>query len=104
MSGIERTQSNFNYQQISAEPEIPRESGWSKFGRAIGDVAGGVLGKLPIVGSSLSNMGIDPSFSKQEDLIRLQLQIQQQTQTFSTISNINKAKHDAAMTAVRNFK
>ena len=64
----------------------------------------GVLGKLPIVGSSLSNMGIDPSFSKQEDLIRLQLQIQQQTQTFSTISNINKAKHDAAMTAVRNFK
>ena len=104
MSGVSRTQSDFSYQQISAQPETPREGGWSRFGRALGDVAGGVLGKLPIVGSSLSGMGIDPSFNQQEDLIRLQLQIQQQTQVFSTISNINKAKHDAAMTAVRNFK
>lgn len=104
MSGVGRTQSDFNYQQIAQQPEAPQQSGWSKFGQVLGDVGRGIAGNVPILGNTLSKVGVNTDFSKQEELIKLQLEIQKATQTFSMISNINKAKHEASMTAVRNFK
>jgi hypothetical protein len=104
MSNIHSLGQNYDYRQIQGT--TPRESGWTKFGRILGDVAGGVVGNVPVLGSAFSSLGVrgDASFNTQYELILLQQQIQQNMQMFSTLSNISKSKHEAAMTAIRNMK
>lgn len=38
------------------------------------------------------------------DCLAMQMRVQKEVVMFSTISNVSKARHDAAMTAVRNIK
>lgn len=106
MSGMNPIGRNYTAEEL-LQTAPPRESGWNKFGRVLGDVASGVASGLPIIGSTLGKLGapeMDASFNKQYQLILLQNEIQQQTQVFNTVSNISKSKHEAAMSAVRNMK
>ncbi|MCA9727422.1 MAG: hypothetical protein R3E12_00130 [Candidatus Eisenbacteria bacterium] len=106
MSNINPVGQNYDFRQIQSTTTSSHQSGWSKFGRILGDVAGGVMGNVPVLGSALSSLNTqgDASFNQQYELILLQQQIQQNMQMFSTMSNISKSKHEAAMTAIRNMK
>jgi len=105
MSGISVNPSGQNYtaQQL-LQSSAPKESGWNKFGRIVSNVASGVLSGAPILGKTFGGLGADSGFDQQYELIRLQQEIQRNSQMYSTISNVSKSKHDAAMSAVRNFK
>lgn len=103
MSGIGNIGGNFNYSDIASASGSTEKSGWAKFGK----VLGGIASNLPAVGGALAGVGVggsSASFDRQMDMIKLQQQIQEQTQIINTVSNISKAKHEAAMTAIRNFK
>ena len=90
----------YNYSDIASKPVSSEKSGWSKFGK----VLGGIAGSLPGVGGAFGAMGVDSGMDRQLDLIRLQQAIQEQTQIINTISNVSKAKHEAAMASIRNVK
>lgn len=99
MSGISGIGRNWSFNDIS-DVTGSGQSKWSKFGQVLGSVAGA----LPGVGGALSGIGVDSGFNRQLEMIRLQQQIQEQTQIINTVSNISKAKHEAAMAAIRNMK
>jgi hypothetical protein len=44
------------------------------------------------------------SARQQQQLIGVQMRVSDQTQQFTAVSNLLKAKHDGEMTAVSNFK
>ncbi len=99
MGNIGGIGSNFNLADIS-DVTTSHQSKWSKFGSVLSSVAG----SLPGVGGALAGIGVDSSFNRQLEMIKLQQQIQDQTQVINTISNISKSKHEAAMAAIRNMK
>ena len=97
----------------AAQPKQP-----SKFGRIMGSVLGGALnviapGAGALVGNLIKGGGSDfgsmetllaQSAEQQMRMITLQQRVQNQTQEFTTISNLLKARHDGEMAAVHNFK
>lgn len=100
MSGIGGVLGNYNYSDISSKSVSTEKSGWSKFGQ----IMGGLAGTLPGIGGAMSGLGVDPSFNRQLELIKLQQAIQEQTQIINTVSNVSKSKHEAAMASIRNMK
>jgi hypothetical protein len=68
-----------------------------------GGTFGGTLG--PILGAvtGMTGMGTSDGAS-QLQLLNMQRQIQQEAQFFTTLTNIEKAHHDARMSAVRNIR
>ena len=109
MSSVNNVGSNYSLQQLmNTEPK--KESGWSKFGKVMGGVAsslpmvGNVMGALGVGNSGFNAAGINTGANQQLELIKLQQEIQQQTQMFTTLSNVNKSKHESAMSAIRNMK
>jgi len=96
-----------------ADPKKP-----SKFSQIMGGILGGALNLLaPGSGSLIASLirGGGTQFGTMEDLVQrsaqqqmemlvIQDQMQTQTQTFSAISNLLRARHDAEMVAVNNFK
>lgn len=82
-------------------------------GRAVSAVAGiagafgvpgvGALSGLGGVGGSLG-LDTDNDFQKKMELLRLQKQIQDQSEVYQAQSNVLKAGYDARMAAVRNMK
>lgn len=109
MSSVNNVGSNYNLQQLT-NSQPPKESGWSKFGKVMGGVAsslpmvGNVMGALGVGGGGFSAAGISTGANQQLELIKLQQEIQQQTQMFTTLSNVSKSKHESAMSAIRNMK
>ncbi|MFN8548388.1 MAG: hypothetical protein U0527_10635 [Candidatus Eisenbacteria bacterium] len=99
MGGIGGIGGNFNLADIS-DVTVGSQSKWGKFGQVLGSVAS----QIPGVGGALTGLGVDGSFNRQLEMIKLQQQIQDQTQVINTLSNISKAKHEAAMSAIRNMK
>jgi hypothetical protein len=91
--------------QIPTAPPQPKPA--SKFGAVMGRLAG-IAGNIlmPGLGGMFGNMlggapgggGSDPT-----QYLRLQEQIQAESRKYETISAVLKAKHDAAMDAVRNI-
>lgn len=91
------------------------------FGQALGGVAAGAapiagqllngvpgaaglgLGSLGGFGGLTEMAGGDP-FAQQLALIDIQREVQMETQVVETLSNIEKAQHDARMSAVRNMR
>lgn len=95
----------------------PKEPG--KFGRILGSVLGGAMNVIaPGAGSLLGGLvrggGVSyaadmetmlaQSARQQTQLIGVQMRVSDQTQQFTAVSNLLKAKHDGEMTAVSNFK
>ena len=97
-------------------PEKPKQPG--KFARIFGGILGGALnwvapGAGSIVGSFINRGAVDytdmHSMLQQQQLQSLQMlaiqnRVQTQTQEFTTVSNLLKARHDGEMSAVHNFK
>jgi hypothetical protein len=85
-------------------------AGISGYGSAAGPVGGGMSAEGPGAGGSTGNAGsgIDGALAKgQEDnmyYLNLQMQMQQQNQQFSTLSNVIKAEHDTAKNAIGNIR
>ena len=73
MSNINSVGQNYDFRQIHTATTASGESGWKKFGRILGDVAGGVAGHVSVLGSAFSSLGVtgDTSFNKQYELILL---------------------------------
>lgn len=55
----------------------------------------------PILGSGINSVGLDPSY---RSLIEQQIEVQVQMQTTSMQSNIERSKHEAMMTPIRNTR
>jgi len=100
---------------VAAPP--PKEPG--KFGRILGSVLGGAMNVIaPGAGSLLGGLvrggGVSyaadmetmlaQSARQQSQLLGVQMRVSDQTQQFTAVSNLLKAKHDGEMTAVSNFK
>ncbi|HZN12241.1 MAG TPA: hypothetical protein VFC61_11205 [Blastocatellia bacterium] len=90
-----------------------------KFGRVIGSVLGGAVNVMaPAAGSLIGGLirggGLGfaadmermmaQSAQNQMQLIGVQMRVQNQTEQFTTVSNLLKARHDGEMSAVQNFK
>lgn len=87
------------------------------FGRIFGGILGGAASvMMPGVGGILSgvlgggnNMAdmqtmMNNQMQQSMQLLSVQNRVQSQSQEFSTMSNLLKAKHDSEMSAVSNFK
>lgn len=87
------------------------------FGRIFGGILGGAASiMLPGVGGILGNVlgggnnmadmqaMMNQQMQQSMQLLSVQNRVQSQTQEFSTMSNLLKAKHDSEMSAVNNFK
>ena len=97
-------------------PEQPKQPG--KFSRIFGGIVGGALnlvapGAGSIIGGFINRGG--PDFSSMQGMLQQQQQhsfqmlavqnrVQTQTQEFTTVSNLLKARHEGEMSAVHNFK
>lgn len=97
----------------------PVQKSPSKFGGVLRTIVGGALNIFaPGAGTLLGgfirgNGGLDTSnmqamLQQQADqsmtMLAVQNQVQTQTQSFTTVSNLLKARHDGEMSAVHNFK
>ena len=102
---------------VPADPGQPKEPG--KFGKTLGSVLGGAMNVLaPGAGSLLGSLVrggglnyaadmetmLQQSARQQTQLIGVQMRVSDQTQQFTAVSNLLKAKHDGEMSAVNNFK
>lgn len=69
----------------------------------VGGILGGVLGGG---GNNMADMQtmMNNQMQQSMQLLSVQNRVQSQTQEFSTMSNLLKAKHDSEMSAVNNFK
>ena len=97
-------------------PPAQKEPG--KFSRIFGGILGGAVsliapGAGSIIGSLINRGGVDYSnmqaMLQQQQLQSMQMlavqnRVQTQTQEFTTVSNLLKARHDGEMSAVHNFK
>jgi hypothetical protein len=98
-------------------PEKPKEPG--KFSKIFGGIAAGALNFVaPGAGSILGGFinrgsGVDTTsmneMLRQQQMMSFQMlaiqnRVQTQTQEFTTVSNLLKARHDGEMSAVHNFK
>ena len=97
-------------------PEQPKEPG--KFSKIFGGIAAGALniiapGMGSVVGSFINRGGADVTnmneMLRQQQMMSMQMlavqnRVQTQTQEFTTVSNLLKARHDGEMSAVHNFK
>jgi len=99
------------------EVRQPKEPG--KFGKILGSVLGGAVnviapGAGSLIGGLVRGGGVGyaadmevmlaQSARQQSQLIGVQMRVSDQTQQFTAVSNLLKAKHDGEMTAVSNFK
>lgn len=102
----------------SALPPQPQK-GPSRFGRIFGGILGGavnliapgagsLIGGFINRGGGLDTSSMDAMLAKQQDssmqMLAIQNRVQTQTQEFTTVSNLLKARHDGEMSAVHNFK
>ncbi|MBV8859309.1 MAG: hypothetical protein JOZ02_20425 [Acidobacteria bacterium] len=97
-------------------PEQPKQPG--RFSKIFGGIAAGALnivapGMGSVVGSFINRGGVDVTnmneMLRQQQLMSMQMlavqnRVQTQTQEFTTVSNLLKARHDGEMSAVHNFK
>lgn len=89
-----------------------------KFSRIFGGLLGGALnlvapGAGSVIGGFINRGGLDTSsmeamMNQQAQnsmtMLAVQTRVQNQSQEFTTISNLLKARHDSEMSAVNNFK
>lgn len=99
---------NFNPADLT-KFDPPKQSKFSKFTSILGGAASAIPGVGPALGAigavtGGAAGGASTSFNRQRELLNLQNQIQQEAQIINMISNINKAKHEASMAAIRNVK
>jgi hypothetical protein len=97
-------------------PEQPKEPG--KFSKIFGGIAAGALnivapGMGSVIGGFINRGGVDVTnmneMLRQQQMMSMQMlavqnRVQTQTQEFTTVSNLLKARHDGEMSAVHNFK
>ena len=97
-------------------PEQPKQPG--KFSKIFGGIAAGALnivapGMGSVIGSFINRGGVDVTnmneMLRQQQMMSMQMlaiqnRVQTQTQEFTTVSNLLKARHDGEMSAVHNFK
>jgi len=89
------------------------------FGRVLGNVLGGAINVMaPAAGSILGTLMrggglgfaadmermIAESAHQQMQMISVQMRVQDQTEQFTTVSNLLKSRHDGEMQAIQNFR
>lgn len=102
----------------TALPPVQKEPG--KFSRIFGGIVGGALnlvapgaggligglinrGSAALDTSSMQTM-LNQQAQNSMSMLAVQNRVQTQTQEFTTVSNLLKARHDGEMSAVHNFK
>ena len=98
-------------------PEQPKQPG--RFSKIFGGIAAGalnivapgmgsVIGGFINRGGSLDTANMNEMLRQQQlmsfQMLAVQNRVQTQTQEFTTVSNLLKARHDGEMSAVHNFK
>lgn len=98
----------------------PQPQGPGKFSRIFGGILGGALnlvapGTGSLISSFIGGNSAAANFANMEgmmaqqqlhsmQMLAVQNRVQSQTQEFTTVSNLLKARHDGEMSAVHNFK
>jgi len=95
------------YRQTQAQAPGATRGGFGAFmGNLVGNVAGAAVGGG--LGGGLGGGGLQQIFNsgvqRQEELLRLQMQVQQRTAAFQTKSNIAKTEHDTRINSIRNMR
>lgn len=101
--------------QQAVQPQQP-----GKFSRIFGGILGGALnlvapGAGSLIGNFIGGSSSAANFASMEgmlaqqqyqsmQMLAVQNRVQSQTQEFTTVSNLLKARHDGEMSAVHNFK
>ena len=99
-------------------PEQPKQPG--RFSKIFGGIAAGALnfvapGMGSVIGGFINRGGSNLDTTNMNEMLRqqqmmsfqmlaIQNRVQTQTQEFTTVSNLLKARHDGEMSAVHNFK
>ena len=98
-------------------PEQPKQPG--RFSKIFGGIAAGalnfvapgmgsVIGGFINRGGNLDTANMNEMLRQQQlmsfQMLAIQNRVQTQTQEFTTVSNLLKARHDGEMSAVHNFK
>ena len=104
-------------QPSALPPEAPKQPG--KFSRIFGGIAAGarnivapgagsIIGGFINRGSGLDTTSMNEMLRQQQmmsfQMLAIQNRVQTQTQEFTTVSNLLKARHDGEMSAVHNCK
>jgi hypothetical protein len=99
--------------------DAPQPKGPGKFSTILGSVLGGAMnviapGAGSLIGGLVRGGGLNyaadmetmlqQSARQQTQLLGVQMRVSDQTQQFTAVSNLLKAKHDGEMSAVNNFK
>jgi len=92
ITGISHTLAGLGLNRFLPQPKAGRELNFRR-------VVDGV--RSAITGSSETTVKIDPEY---EALINKQIEVQQQMQIVSFTSNIEKARHESQMAAIRNIR
>ena len=79
-------------------------SGGSSGSGSVADQAGQLSAQATSSAEQGTLQNIDQQKSEQTDLINLQMAMNSQSQAFNTLTNVQKAKHDAAMAAIQNTR
>lgn len=101
--------------QTQPQPQTP-----GKFSRIFGGILGGAMnliapGSGTLIGNFIGGNSSAANFANMEammaqqqmqsmQMLAVQNRVQSQTQEFTTVSNLLKARHDGEMSAVHNFK
>src|SRR5215510_13915755 len=91
-------------------PTVPVDSGQTqqkepgKFGKILGTVLGGLVRGGGLNYAADMETMLQQSARQQTQLLGVQMRVSDQTQQFTAVSNLLKAKHDGEMSAVNNFK
>ncbi|MBX7137458.1 MAG: hypothetical protein K1X83_05690 [Oligoflexia bacterium] len=80
---------------------IPEPRSSLKLGSAFRNVAGGLARAFGSAASTGATVGIDPEYA---ELIKQQIEVQQQMQLVSMVSNLEKSRHETQMAAIRNVR
>ncbi|MEZ5403555.1 MAG: hypothetical protein R2729_28000 [Bryobacteraceae bacterium] len=100
---------NFMLEDIQRMTQSQKESGG--FRRTLGGIVGGVGNMFfPGIGSAIGNMiaggrmNSTGMLGESQQFLELQRQVTMETRAFEAASAVMKARHDAAMSAIRNMK
>lgn len=108
---------NFNTPNVSTDNIFTQPKQPNKFMGILKGIGSAAASFIPGVGPMISGLigGGGPDFGSMQAMIQqqqrssmqmlqIQNQVSQQSQNFTSVSNLLKARHDAEMSAVNNFK
>jgi hypothetical protein len=111
--GMAGASNDYKLEDILKSTQAPQQKSGGAFRKILGGIVGGVGNMVaPGLGTAIGGLisgsggGLNSSglMGDTTQFLELQRQMQQESRAFETASAVLKARHDAAMSAIRNIK